>query len=84
MVPQRHDVSLSQTSEGNVCATPWLCAGGQQRGNPVGLIRPKARSHFVIDYARYSSDGEKWLVYKREADGFWESDDPFPKRSVFP
>ncbi len=45
---------------------------------------PAGHSRFVIDYVRYASDGERWLVFKREGDGFWESDDPFPKRSMYP
>jgi hypothetical protein len=59
-----------------------------RRGDKAEILsiscHPKSHSQFVIDYARYSFDGEKCLVYKREAEGVWESDDPFPKRSVFP
>jgi hypothetical protein len=45
---------------------------------------PASLSRFVVDYVRYSTDGERWLVFKREADGVWESGDPFPKRSMYP
>jgi len=45
---------------------------------------PKSDGNFVIDYVRYSSDGTRWLEHKRESDGFWESDQPFPERSAFP
>lgn len=46
--------------------------------------RPKADGNFVIDFARYHFDGIKWREYKRETDGFWESDEAFPERSAFP
>lgn len=39
---------------------------------------------FVIDYVRYAFNGRQWLEYKRQTDGFWESDEPFPNRSAFP
>jgi hypothetical protein len=46
--------------------------------------RPKDDRNFVIDYVRYSFDGTRWLEYKRETDGFWESDEAFPEGSSFP
>lgn len=39
---------------------------------------------FVVDYIRYNFDGNRWLEYKRESEGFWESDQPFPLRAAFP
>jgi hypothetical protein len=45
---------------------------------------PKGVSHFVVDYTTYMFEGSTWVERKREKDGFWESDDPFPKRSAFP
>jgi hypothetical protein len=45
---------------------------------------PKGVSHFAVDYTTYTFDGSTWVERKRETDGFWESDDPFPKRSAFP
>jgi hypothetical protein len=39
---------------------------------------------FVIDYVRYEWNGSAWLKYVRKTPGVWESDGPFPARSVFP
>ncbi|MGH9584626.1 MAG: hypothetical protein ACRD4O_17025 [Bryobacteraceae bacterium] len=59
------------------------------RRSPKGEILsvscyPKADGKFVIDYVRYSFNGTKWLAYKRQVNGYWESDETFPKRSPFP
>jgi hypothetical protein len=44
----------------------------------------KNNGDFIIEYARYSFDGARWLEYTRKVDGLWESDEPFPERSAFP
>jgi hypothetical protein len=44
---------------------------------------PNEQRKFVIDYARYSFDGSQWVIHKRETEGIWESDDPFPESSAF-
>jgi hypothetical protein len=46
--------------------------------------RPKNGENFTISYVRYRFQGTHWLEYRREADGFWESDQPFPESSAFP
>lgn len=45
---------------------------------------PKNDNNFVLDYTRYSFNGARWLEYKRQDKGFWESDGGFPARSAFP
>lgn len=45
---------------------------------------PNEAGRFVIEYIRYALQGTRWREYKREVDGLWESDGPFPKRSLFP
>ena len=45
---------------------------------------PRDNGSFVIDYTRYRIDGTQWFEYKREVDGFGESDRSFPERSAFP
>ena len=58
----------------------------EREGRPEILsvsCHPSAKGKFVIDYSRYSFDGTQWVEYKREVDGFWESDQPFPESPVF-
>ncbi len=38
---------------------------------------------FVIDYEHYVFNGDHWLYYAREKEGFWENDHPFPSLSQF-
>ncbi|MFZ0961482.1 MAG: hypothetical protein WAO35_11315 [Terriglobia bacterium] len=45
---------------------------------------PKNDDNFVLDYSRYSFNGARWLEYKRQDKGFWESDEGFPPRAAFP
>ncbi len=45
---------------------------------------PGNNGNFVSDYVRYSFDGKQWLEHKKQKDGLWESDQPFPPRSAFP
>lgn len=45
---------------------------------------PNSEGKFVIDHIRYRLDGTRWLEYKRQISGVWESDEPFPPRSTFP
>jgi hypothetical protein len=64
----------------------WQITSRESGGEILSVsCHPKNDGSFVVDYVRYSSfDGSKWLEYKREVDGFWESDQPFPGRSAFP
>jgi len=45
---------------------------------------PGSNLEFVIDYTRYTFEGQRWVEHTREVDGFWESDQPFPAKSAFP
>jgi hypothetical protein len=45
---------------------------------------PQNDAGFVLDYVRYRFDGARWLKYKRQEAGMWESDQPFPSRTAFP
>jgi len=63
----------------------WQIVSRDNAGEILSVsCRPKSDGNFVIGYTRYSFDGNQWRKYKREVDGFWESDDPFPDRSAFP
>jgi len=58
----------------------------QENGGEILSVscKPRKDGSFVIQYVRYRLDKGQWLAYKREAAGFWESDEPFPDRSEFP
>jgi len=55
-----------------------------QRESLAVSCHPTREGQFMVEYARYSLEGGRWLSYRREVDGFWESDAPFPNRSEFP
>lgn len=58
-----------------------------RRGNEGEILsvscHPLDDGNFVIDYVRYALEEGRWLEYKRQVQGFWESDEPFPERSAF-
>jgi hypothetical protein len=63
----------------------WRISSSENGGEILSVsCHPNKAGHFVVDYIRYSLQGTQWREYKREARGFWESGDPFPKRSAFP
>jgi hypothetical protein len=63
----------------------WQISSRENGGEILSVsCHPRKGGHFVIDYIRYSLQGTQWREYKRQVRGFWESDDPFPKRSAFP
>lgn len=63
----------------------WQIVQRSAKGEILSIsCHPNAHGTFVVDYARYSFNGTKWLVYKREVNGYWEADGAFPKRSAFP
>lgn len=54
-------------------------------GDEILAVSCKAKDGgFVVVYSRYSLSGTRWQEYEHETSGFWESDQPFPKRSAFP
>jgi len=58
----------------------------EREGRPEILsvsCHPSLNGKFVIDYSRYSFDGNQWAEHKRQVDGFWESDEPFPESRAF-
>jgi hypothetical protein len=50
--------------------------------HPAGVQVPG--HEFVVRYLRYRFDGNKWIKYERQREGFWESDQHFPPISAFP
>jgi hypothetical protein len=63
----------------------WKITTSEKREEILSVsCHPKNDSSFVMDYTRYSFDGARWLEYKRQEKGIWESDEGFPARSAFP
>ena len=62
----------------------WRIAQRESKPEILSVsCHPRNDGKFVTDYARYSFDGSRWFEYKREQQGLWESDQPFPERSLF-
>jgi hypothetical protein len=63
----------------------WHLASPKNGNEILSVIcRPESDDKFLITYFRYSFDGNRWIDYEREVEGFWEADNPFPSRSTFP
>ena len=49
-----------------------------------GPAQAAADNQQVLTFTHYSFDGKQWLLYVRQQEGYWDTEQPFPPRSLFP
>jgi len=70
--------------------TEWkIVAASSGSGKEILMVacRPTlepGNAKFTLLYSRYFFDGKSWVELVREQEGYWESQDDFPDRSLFP